>query len=143
MNNLSIVLIVKIVLTVLWCIPLLFFQSKLLKKVGLPIPEPLIFSILLIVAIIAAAGVGGYFIAYYKILRFPKSIRKVRKFRSTLKSGQNPSTSITSRKESFGLNYKKEFNKTSKHLKGAPEETKVNNSIDNLDFKKKTQGGSQ
>ena len=108
-----------------------------------PIPEPLIFSILLIVAIIAAAGVGGYFIAYYKILRFPKSVRKVRKFRSTLKSGKNPSTSITSRKEGFGLKYKKELNKTSKHLKGAPEETKVSSSIDKLDLKKKIQGGSQ
>ena len=108
-----------------------------------PIPEPLIFTILLIVAIIAAVCVGGYFIAYYKILRFPKSVRKVRKFRSTLKSGQNPSTSITSRKEGFGLKYKKELNKTSKHLKGVPDETKVNNSINKQNLKKKTQGGSQ
>ncbi len=108
-----------------------------------PIPEPLIFRILLIAAIIAAACVGVYFIAYYKILRFPKSVRKVRKYRSTLKSEQNPSTSITSRKDGFNLKYKKEFNETSKYLKGAPNNTKVNNLINKQDLKNKTQGGSQ
>ncbi|MBY8988411.1 MAG: hypothetical protein KGD61_08145, partial [Candidatus Lokiarchaeota archaeon] len=35
-------------------------------------PEPLIFRILLIIAIIAGICIGGYFIAYYKVLRFPK-----------------------------------------------------------------------
>jgi len=91
-----------------------------------PIPEPLIFTILLIAAIVAAACVGVYFIAYYKILRFPKSVRKIRKYRNTLKSEQNPSTSITSRKDGFGLKYKKEFNESSKLLKGTPKETDVN-----------------
>ena len=91
-----------------------------------PIPEPLIFTILLIAAIVAAACVGVYFIAYYKILRFPKSVRKIRKYRNTLKSEQNPSTSITSRKDGFGLKYKKEFNESSKLLKGTPKEMDVN-----------------
>ena len=114
-----------------------------------PIPEPLIFTILLIVAIIAAASVGGYFIAYYKLLRFPKSVRKVRKFRSTLKRGQTPSTKITPRKEGFGLKYKKELTKTSKYLKGTPNELSVNinkttkSSLNKQDLENKSQGGPQ
>ena len=81
-------------------------------------PEPVIFRILLAIAIIAGVCIGGYFIAYYKILRFPKSVRKVRKYRSTLKSPQNPSTEITNRKDSFKEIYSKELNKTTKYLKG-------------------------
>ena len=113
-----------------------------------PIPEPLIFTILLIIASIVTASVGGYFIAYYKILRFPKSVRKVRKYRSTLKSRQSPSTSITSRKEGIGLKYKKELKKTSKYLKETSKETSVDidktteSSIDKQDLKNNTQGGS-
>ena len=53
-------------------------------------------------------------------------MRKIRKYRNTLKSEQNPSTSITSRKDGFGLKYKKEFNESSKLLKGTPKETDVN-----------------
>ena len=113
-----------------------------------PIPEPLIFTILLIIASIVTASVGGYFIAYYKILRFPKSVRKVRKYRSTLKSRQSPSTSITSRKEGISLKYKKELKKTSKYLKESSKETNVDidkttkSSIDKQDLKNNTQGGS-
>jgi len=88
-------------------------------------PEPLIFRILLAVAIIAGVCIGGYFIAYYKVLRYPKAVRKVRKYRSTLNSPQNPSTEITSRKGSFKDTYGKELNKTTKHLKGQPTETKA------------------
>ena len=114
-----------------------------------PIPEPLIFTILLIIAIIAAACVGGYFIAYYKLLRFPKSVRKVRKYRSTLKRGKNPSTNITPRKEGFGLKYKKELTRTSKYLKGTPKESNVNidkttkSSLNKQDLENKSHGGSQ
>ena len=113
------------------------------------IPEPLIFTILLIIAIIAAACVGGYFIAYYKLLRFPKSVRKVRKYRSTLKRGKNPSTNITPRKEGFGLKYKKELTRTSKYLKGTPKESNVNidkttkSSLNKQDLENKSHGGSQ
>ena len=88
-------------------------------------PEPLIFRILLTVAIIAGVCIGGYFIAYYKILRFPKAVRKVRKYRSSLKSPQKPSTEITNRKDSFKNKYSKELSKTTKYLKGKPTESKA------------------
>ncbi len=89
-------------------------------------PEPLIFRILLAAAIIAGICIGGYFIAYYKILRFPKPVRKVRNYRSTLRNPKNPSKEITERKDSFKEEYRKELNKTSKQLKGKPTETKTN-----------------
>ena len=113
-----------------------------------PIPEPLIFTILLIIASIATASVGGYFIAYYKILRYPKSVRKVRKYRSTLKSGQSPSTSIASRKEGIGSIYKKELKKTSKYLKETSKEHDLNSdkagksTMDKQNLKEKSTGGS-
>ncbi|MBY9012903.1 MAG: hypothetical protein KGD70_11060 [Candidatus Lokiarchaeota archaeon] len=88
-------------------------------------PEPLIFRVLLTIAIIAGICIGGYFIAYYKLLRFPKAVRKVRKYRSTLRSTQNPSTEITNREKGFKDSYNKELNKTTKHLKGKPTESKV------------------
>jgi len=88
-------------------------------------PEPLIFRILLGIAITAGVCIGGYFIAYYKLLRFPKSVRKVRKYRNTLKSPQNPTTEITNRKDGFKDTYNKELNKTSKYLKGKPTESKA------------------
>jgi hypothetical protein len=87
-------------------------------------PEPLIFRILLGVAIAAGICVGGYFIAYYKVLRFPKPVRKVRKYKTTLRSAKAPSKEITERKASFKETYKKETTKTTKQLKGKPSESK-------------------
>jgi len=82
-----------------------------------PIPEPVIFRYLLLAAIIAALCISGYIIAYQKILKYPKPVRKVRKFRRTLKSENMPSTEITNRNDSFNKIYKKELTKTSKLLK--------------------------
>jgi len=48
MKALSRVLIAKIFLTIIiWCVPLLFFPAPLLKWLGFPVPEPLIFLRLL------------------------------------------------------------------------------------------------
>jgi hypothetical protein len=88
-------------------------------------PEPLIFRVLLTIAIIAGICIGGYFIAYYKLLRFPKAVRKIRKYRNTLRSTQNPSKEIITREKGFKDTYNKELNKTTKHLKGKPTESKA------------------
>ena len=101
-------------------------------------PEPVIFRILLAIAIIAGVCIGGYFIAYYKVLRFPKAVRKVRKYRSTLNSPQHPSTEITNRKDSFKDKYSDELGKTTKYLKGKPTESKAK-----FDKISKTDGGGK
>jgi len=83
-----------------------------------PIPEPVIFRYLLIIASIAALCIGGYIIAYQKILKYPKPVRKVRKYRRTLNSETIPSTEITNRNEAFNKIYKKELSNTSRLLRG-------------------------
>ena len=82
------------------------------------IPEPLIYTALLIAAVIAASAIGGYLIAYQRVLKYPKPVRKIRKYRRSLKSDSMPSTDITSRESAFGKSFKKEINKASKFLRG-------------------------
>ncbi len=86
----------------------------------LAVSEPLIFRILLIIASIAALCLGGYLVLYQKVLKYPRSVRKVRKFKRTLRRKSNPSSEITNRKKAFSLSYKSEINRLSKHLRGKP-----------------------
>lgn len=82
----------------------------------IPIPEPPIFWILLIIATIATALIGSYLVAYQRVLKYPKPVRKVRKYRRTLKSENQPSKPITNRDIAFNKVYKKELSKSSKLL---------------------------
>jgi hypothetical protein len=64
--------------------------------------EPLIFTSLFIGAAALAGGLGTYLVLYYKIFRYPKPIRKLRKYRKSLKRGKAPrNIQIPSRKEAF------------------------------------------
>ncbi|MBY8991396.1 MAG: hypothetical protein KGD58_11630 [Candidatus Lokiarchaeota archaeon] len=85
-----------------------------------PVSEPLIFRILLIVASIIAGCLGGYLVAYQKVLKYPHAVRKVRKFKRTLKKKSAPSTDITSREKAFNKSYKKELSASSKYTRGKP-----------------------
>lgn len=87
--------------------------------------EPEIFRILLIIASVLAAGVGSYLIAYQKVLKYPKPVRKVRKYRKTLRRKASPSIKINSRNGAFNAAYMAELNRTSKFLKVKPIEQKV------------------
>ncbi|MHA1375874.1 MAG: hypothetical protein ACTSR7_16470 [Promethearchaeota archaeon] len=81
------------------------------------IPEPVVFLIILISAIVGAATIGGYLIAYQMVFKYPKSVRKVRKFRKTLKNQNDPRISVLDRKSNFESTYKKEISKSSRLLK--------------------------
>lgn len=87
-----------------------------------PISEPLIFRILLIVAGAVALCLGGYLVAYQRVLKYPRPIRKVMKYKRTLKKKNPPSTLVINRDTAFNSVYKTEMHKTSKHLKGKPTE---------------------
>jgi len=87
-----------------------------------PLSEPFIFRILLIVASIAGLSIGGYLLAYQRVLKYPKPVRKVRKYRRTLTRKKEPSVIIVNRKKAFKKDYKKELHKTSSFLKGKPTE---------------------
>jgi hypothetical protein len=84
--------------------------------------EPLINRILFIVALIVAAGLGGYLYLYQKVLKYPKPVRKVRKYRFSLKKKKGPDVSIVGREKAFNVIYASELSKTSGFLKVKPKE---------------------
>ena len=84
--------------------------------------EPFIFRVLFIVALIVAAGLGGYLYLYQKILKYPKPVRKVRKYRFSLKKKKGPDVTIVNRQSAFKAIYASEMGKTSGFLKVKPKE---------------------
>ena len=80
--------------------------------------ENYLFLILLIIGLIVASGLAGYFIYYQRVLKYPRAVRKVRKYRKTLNKSKPPIVSIKNRESSFKSQYKSEMGKTSDYLKG-------------------------
>jgi len=81
---------------------------------------PPIFQILAIISAVIIAGLASYLYVYQKYLRFPKAVRKVRKYRKSLKRNTKPSTNIIGREKAINSLYKEELNKTSNILKVKP-----------------------
>jgi len=81
--------------------------------------EPFISRVLLIIASIVGLIVASYLIAYQKILKYPKPVRKVRKYKRTLRKGK-PSVEILDRKKSFEKEFNRELHNTSNYLRGKP-----------------------
>ena len=75
---------------------------------------------LLIGVSIAAGILTTYLIVYMRILRFPKAVRKVRKYRKSLKRKAAPSVSIINREKAFNSIYHEELSKTSSTIKIKP-----------------------
>jgi len=75
---------------------------------------------LLIGVSIAAGILTTYLIVYMRILRFPKAVRKVRKYRKSLKRKAAPSVSIINREKAFNSIYHEELSKTSSTIKVKP-----------------------
>lgn len=109
----------------------------------LPAKEDTLFIGLLIGALIGSILLGGYFIYYRMVLRFPKQVRKVRKYSRTLNKKESPSITIKSRKNSFSSNYNKELKKTSNLVnlkyttKAIPKKQKSNSMRENVELSKK------
>ncbi len=82
--------------------------------------EPGIFLLLLIIGSIIAASLGGYLIAYQKVLKYPKPVRKVRKYRRSLNNEDAPHKTIREREKAFDETYQKELKKAKKILKSRP-----------------------
>ncbi|MFX1410911.1 MAG: hypothetical protein ACFFA6_11185 [Promethearchaeota archaeon] len=82
--------------------------------------EPWLFMLLLIIASILAACIGAYLIAYYKVLRYPRPVRKVRKYRKTLRKKDAPSTPIIARERAFKGAYKHELSAVASLAKVSP-----------------------
>jgi hypothetical protein len=99
-----------------------FTSYELVISVIRPAEEILLFQILMIVSSIVAASALIYLYLYQKVLKYPKQVRKVRKFKKTLRKTKIPRIDITEREKAFNVEYKSELNKTSKLLKGKPVE---------------------
>ena len=87
--------------------------------------EFIIFQILMGTGIAAAVLIAGYFYAYQKVLKYPKPVRKVRKYRKTLKIDKNPDVNIMPRKISIKNIYQDEVKKANRLLKSTPIDEKV------------------
>jgi len=74
--------------------------------------QALLFLILFIVAVAVISGLAGYFVAYYYVLKYPKPVRKVRKYRRTLKRAKTPKSEIANREKAFSSTYKDYLNKS-------------------------------
>ena len=79
-------------------------------------PEPWIFAALLIFVSIAAVCLGGYFIAYQRFLKYPKPVRKVRKFKRTLNKSNAPNVVIIPSEVAFKKAYKRNLGDTPKSI---------------------------
>lgn len=80
--------------------------------------EPWIYSTLLIFVSIGTVTIGGYLFAYQRLLKYPKPVRKVRRYRRTLKKKKDPKMNILLRENAFKANYEKEISPIAGFLKG-------------------------
>ena len=78
-------------------------------KKGSVTEQPWIFLIIAIAAIAGGVFLGGYLIDYYLVLKYPKPVRKVRKFRRNLKKNVLPKVPILSRDVAFNEKYKEKI----------------------------------
>ena len=82
--------------------------------------ENYIFQILLIIGLIVAGGLAGYFIYYQRVLKYPRIVRKVRKYRKSLNKSSSPAVSIKNRESAFKSQFKSELGKSSSYLRSKP-----------------------
>ena len=77
-------------------------------------------QIILIISIISAIVLGVYLTLYLTILKFPKPIRRVKKFSKTLRREKMPKTEVIDREKAFRTSYEYTTSNSSKFLKGKP-----------------------
>ena len=98
-----------------------FFEISYIEIISDIFSEPVIFQILVIAASLISLTIGGYLVAYQRVLKYPKPVRKVRKYRRTLRK-KNPSVEIIGQKRAFEKEYKRKLHATSSLLRGKPSE---------------------
>ncbi|MCJ7648698.1 MAG: hypothetical protein MUP85_08805, partial [Candidatus Lokiarchaeota archaeon] len=78
-----------------------FVSYEVVISVIRPSEEVLFWLILLIISSIVTASALTYLYLYQKVLKYPKPVRKVRKFAKTLGKSKNPSIDILEREKAF------------------------------------------
>jgi len=99
-----------------------FTSYELVISVIRPAEEFFLFQLLSIIGGITAAAAVTYLYLYQKIFKFPKPVRKVRKYGKTLRKTKDPGVDITAREKAFKVKYQNELAKIQKLLKRKPAE---------------------
>ncbi|MHA1147894.1 MAG: hypothetical protein ACTSR8_06580 [Promethearchaeota archaeon] len=110
-------------------------QYEITLDVVRPQEDVLLFQIISIIGIAGVIGLGAYLIAYQKVLKYPKPVRKVRNYRKDIKK-KKPSEKyqIQDREEAFNERYASKLMGISKLLKNkAKVESKPVSTIDKID----------
>jgi hypothetical protein len=97
-----------------------FTSYEIVISANIPIEDLLLFQLLAIIGGITAAALLTYLYLYQKIFKFPKPVRKVRKYSKTLRKTKSPGVDITAREKAFKVKYQGEIAKNAKLLKGKP-----------------------
>ncbi|MBY8985431.1 MAG: hypothetical protein KGD65_10205, partial [Candidatus Lokiarchaeota archaeon] len=79
--------------------------------------ENIIFPILFAISIILISSLAIYLYAYQTYLKFPKQVRKVRKYRKTLRRKDAPSITIIGRESALKSRYNENLGKDTSDLK--------------------------
>ncbi len=74
---------------------LLYFNPTISEQ------ESILPIIMVILALAVIGGLSGYYIYYSRVLRFPKPIRKLKKYRKSLKKSKIPNIEVKNREKSF------------------------------------------
>ncbi|MFX1398359.1 MAG: hypothetical protein ACFFAS_15115 [Promethearchaeota archaeon] len=77
----------------------------------------MVIQILIIVGIAGAIGFSAYIYAYQKVLKYPKPVRKVRKYKSNLRKRSFKGPEVEPREQSFDSLYQKELGDVGKSIK--------------------------
>jgi hypothetical protein len=94
-----------------------FKRYEITLNVVRPAEDNTLYLVLSIVGIGAAIGTGGYLIAYQKVLKYPKSIRKVHKYQKILK-GKEKEVKVPSREEQISEMYNEKLEKRNELMEG-------------------------
>ncbi|MHA1748334.1 MAG: hypothetical protein ACTSYF_06780, partial [Promethearchaeota archaeon] len=98
-----------------------------------PPEDVLFFQILTILGVSAALGLGGYLFAYQRVLKYPKQVRKIRKYKSKIKKPKSTGIEIRSRDQLIEDTYAEKIRPLEKQLKRSPKagkDTTQKNSIE-------------
>jgi hypothetical protein len=108
-----------------------FDRFQITLSVIRPQEEVLLFQILTIAGIAAAVGIGTYLFAYQRVLKYPKQVRKIHKFKKKLKTAKSTGVDVRSRENIIGENYDQEIHQLEKQMKTKLSIKSVPNKIEN------------
>ncbi|MFX1258300.1 MAG: hypothetical protein ACFFAN_10595 [Promethearchaeota archaeon] len=91
----------------------------------IPPEQSFLFQVLFIIASVSATCIAGYLAYYQRVLKYPKPVRKVRKYRKSINKRNPPDISIISRERAFNEQYSSELGRTAVLLKGKLSEQRL------------------